>query len=245
VFRNYFLPTSTTPIKEKGVYSSWVRQSLFFDSRSIVREHGARNQVAWWQKPAKRLDPQHGDHHHLGVAIRGREPNHGSVSACFTSTRQQEGRCSALPGHGCEESGIFQITSEGSISPRHHRNSRCRERFWANGVRDGRRRKAHGVLEWVYIGGDQSWQPGTGTRLKDGDTAVSSLFASQEGNREMKVYRSHSLPSRDVPNRKWRSSNIQTSNIILSSLPSFHRRNQAFASFLKNTSTNSIFLFSC
>ena len=59
---------------------------------------------------------------------------------------------SPLPGHGCEESGIFQITSENSISPRHHRNPRCRERFWANGVRDGRTaestRRARMGLYW-------------------------------------------------------------------------------------------------
>ena len=37
--------------------------------------------------------------------------------------------------------------------------------------------EAHGVLGLI-IGGNQSWE--SGNRLKDGDTAVSSLFASQE-----------------------------------------------------------------
>jgi hypothetical protein len=98
--------------------------------------------------------------------------------------------------------------------------------------------EAHGVLG--LIGGNQ-----LGNRVQaEGrrHRGVESV-CKPGGNRkqEMKVYRSHS------PDREYLIINVAIiikQNIIIINII-IHRLSQACASFLKNTSTSSIFLFSC
>jgi hypothetical protein len=75
---------------------------------------------------------------------------------------------------GCEEPGNFQISSEHST--RHSRNSRRRVHRgsgrWRTGVDGGSTQCARIILVATNLE--------IGNRLKDGDTAVSSLFQSQE-----------------------------------------------------------------
>jgi len=87
-------------------------------------------------------------------------------------------------------------------------------------------------------------------RLKDGDTTVSSLFASQEGNKETgnETYIDHTLSRAEivVPNAELVAINQhQTLSSLQYVVLSSFVNSQAFASFLKNTSTSSTFLFSC
>ena len=151
-------------------------QSFVFDSRSIRVRSTAPGMGCFSALECTVADVARtcsGTKHHetldlATAATEERKPSHGST---FGVSQQKP---------GCEDSGNFQITSEHFDSPLAHfaapRAQRERE-LWQMELWTAAAVEAHRVLGLV-IGGNQSWE--SGNRLKDGDTAVSSLFASQE-----------------------------------------------------------------
>jgi hypothetical protein len=159
----------------EGVFLLNGGQSFVFDSRSIRVRSTAPGMGCFSAPKCTVADVARtcsGTKHHetldlATAATEERKPSHGST----LGVSQQK--------PGCEHSGRFQITSEHSTT-RHCRNrgAACTEReLWQMELWTTAAVEAHGVLGLI-IGGNQSWE--SGNRLKDGDTAVSSLFASQE-----------------------------------------------------------------
>jgi hypothetical protein len=182
--------TSITPSREmRNSFTHGSAYLLVFDSeRHSEQQHGARSRLHEFRggKCGETFHSPRKHHETTTSSLRGK-PGHGSI---FHGSQQRP---------GCEDPGNFQIISEHSTC--HRRGSRRRMHRGLGKWRKGRAAEAHGVLG--LIGGNQTGK--RGSRLKDGDTAVSSLFASQEGNRKRK-YIDHTLPDREQPNQKWRSS---------------------------------------